>query len=220
MSRTLVPMLLLLCSVAAIGSVPDQEELRALYTGYTAALAARDGPKAASCLHSNILDSYGEALALALTANRDDLKSATPQKKLIALYLRGAATPKDLAAMASGGDVVAFMVGRGALRTESQAGVELRDFSPEGEQVFASLYANGRNTHLRLRFAKEAGEWKVDLSNLDDMADDVFTQAAKMQGISVDEAVLRLVQQSLGRPLGEAIWTPLEPASGTGTAAR
>lgn len=210
MPRVLVPILLLVSSVAVHGAATLQDDLRQLYASYNSALAAKDGPKAASCLHSNILASYGEAHALALKATRDELKEVPPHRKLIALYIRAAATPDDLATMKAPGDVVAFMVRKGALRSEPQANIDLREFRTEGEQVSASLYSNGRPTQLRLRFAKEAGAWKVDLTDLDAMADDIYTQSAKMQGVAVDESLLRLVQQSIGRPVTDAIWTPLQ----------
>lgn len=209
MPRAVLSILLLLSSIAAHGAATLQDDLRELYASYNAALAAKDGPKAASCLHSRILASYGEAHALALKATRAELTDVSPHKKLIALYIRAAATPDDLDRMKGPGDVVAFMVQKGALRSEPQASIDLREFSTEGEQVFASLYSNGRNTHLRLRFEKEAGAWKVDLGGLDAMADDVYTQSARMQGVSVDESLLRLVQQSIGRPVADTIWTPL-----------
>jgi hypothetical protein len=204
-------LLVLVCSFAhATPTSPDA--LRQLYADYNTALLNKDGPKAAAFLHSNIVNVYGEALQLAKAATKDQLQGVPAHQKLIALYLRAAAAREDIAAMNEAPDVVAFMVRKGALRSDAQMSTDLRDFTFQGDEAFASLYASGRNTNLRLRFAKEAGAWKIDLTDFNRMADDVYAQTAQLQKVSIDEALVRLIGSATGKPVADDIWIPLNAA--------
>lgn len=198
-----------LLSFTASAAPGQSEALQRLYAAYNAALVNKDGAKAASFLHANIVRIYGGALQLANTATKEQMSSVPAHQKLIALYLRAAASPDDLASMNDARDVIAFMVRTGALRSDAQMSTDLRDFTFIDEEAFAYLYASGRNTNLRLRFAKEAGEWKIDLTDLNAMADDVYAQSAQMQKATIDEALVRLVQSSIGGPATDEIWIPL-----------
>lgn len=218
MQRLIPFALLTLLGVIAQAAPSPPDALRQLYADYNAALMSRDGSTASSFLHSNIVAGYGETLLLARAATRDEMQRAPAHKKLIALYLRAAAPPEDIAAMKDARDVVVFMVRTGALRSDAQMSMDLRDFTVSGDEAFAWLHAAGRNTNLRLRFAKEAGEWKIDLTDLNAMADDIYAQAAQMQKVTIDEALVRLVQSSVGKPVSEEIWIPLDADSGQSTA--
>lgn len=211
-------LLVLACTIAHAAPA-THDELRQLYADYNAALMNKDGPEAASFLHSNIVNVYRDALSLAKTATRERMQSVPAHQKLIALYLRAAAAPDDIAAMKHPRDIVAFMVHKGALRTDAQMSTDLRDFALNGDEAFAWLYAAGRNTNLRLRFAKEEGAWKIDLTDLNAMADDVYAQTAQMQKVPIDEALVRLVRSSVGKPVTDEIWIPLNAASRQSAAA-
>lgn len=220
---------LTMLAITVQAKTAPSEPFRQLYADYNAALMRKDGAQAAALLHSNIVNAYGEALQLAKTATRDQMRNVPAHQKLVALYLRAAATPEDIAAMRSARDVVAFMINKGALRSDAQMSTDLRDFTFHDDEAFASLYSRGRNTNLRLRFAQEAGEWKIDLTDLNKMADDVYAQTAQLQKVSLDDALVRLVRSATGAPVAGAaesgklgandLWIPLNAATAQKTAA-
>ena len=184
------------------------EQLRQLYGSYNTALLQKDGETAAQLLHSNIVDNYAEALQLAKTASRDELESIPPHKKLIMFYIRWG-VPEEVIAKDDPHAIIAYMVEQGALRSNTSVSTDVRDFTLQDGEVIGHLYAQGKKTPLKISFAQEHGQWKIDLTDLNAMADDVYAQSAEMQKVSQDEALLNLVEGTTKKDVTDEIWVPL-----------
>lgn len=184
-------------------------ELRALYGKYNESLLGKRGEEAAALLHPSVVRIYADALTLARRADAKQLRTAPLHQRLIALYLRWHAPP-EIVRSENPREVVAFMVREGVLRSDVGVSTDLQDFVIAGDEAHAFLYAQGRKTPLRIRFAPIDGEWKVDVTHLQTMADDIYRQMAVRQNISEDQALLNLIAAYTRRPITDAIWQPLD----------
>lgn len=190
-------------------SAPSAGELQELYRSYNDALLSKDGGRASSYLHPDILAIYADALKLARSAQRSELQAVAPHKRLLAFYIRWA-VPSDIARHDDPRALIDYMVREGALRSDAGVSTDLRDFTFESEEAVGALYAQGQRTPARIRFARVEGTWKIDLTNLQQMSDDIYSQMAARQKIPVDEALLKMVAARSAKPLTEAIWDPLQ----------
>lgn len=184
-------------------------QLQAVYGKYNEALLQKHGDEAAQLLHPDLVRIYADALSLARTADAQTLKSAPLHQRLIALYARWQAPPEVLKT----GDptaLIAFMVREGVLRSDSGVSIDLRDFTITDDEATAFLYRQGRKTPMRVRFAPVDDQWKIDLTQLQTLADDIYKQMAVRQQISEDQTLLNLISAYTRRPVTEEIWQPLD----------
>jgi hypothetical protein len=207
--RSLLTFLLLLLPAAALpAAAAPLDEVKASFRAYKAAILESDGKAAAEVVTQDSRDYFRRLADYALELDRAGLQEIHLSDRLYALLLRHDLDRARLESM-SGGEVVAYAVARGWIGREGAEQLQLGNYQVDGDTATGTiLRPDGQQTRFQMTFAREDGDWRLELAQLMELTRVAFEYSAQQSGLGEDEFILRLLEYSSGRKPGPDIWEP------------
>jgi hypothetical protein len=93
--------------------------------------------------------------------------------------------------------------------TGGGAGSALRDVEVDGDAATATLGVAGGSQDVPLRFRREDGAWKVDLTTLVGPAEEALSSALQRQRLTPDALLSQVMATRVGAGKAQQLWSPL-----------
>lgn len=193
-------------SPSSDGSEEESAVLEA-FEGFRSAVLAQDGEAFAAVVAQPTLEHYEELRDLALSAPRNELAERTLGDQIYAIFLRYLFPPDHLADL-DGPEVAAALLEEGAISEGGVQGVRAGEVTISGSDATLQASVEGEEGGFSYTFRREADGWKIDLVELDALADVAYRQQMDQYGLAEDEYVLTAVEAFVGRRPPERIWQP------------
>jgi len=188
-----------------------QEEAAAVrdsFLFYKTAILTGDGETAAELVTQRTHALYRGFADSALTLDKPGLDALHVMDRISVMQLRHQMTRRQLESM-SGEEIVAYAVDNGWIGKDGAARLQVGDFTVDGSFATAPILgADGKETLLRMRFAREDGVWRLDLVEMMALTRVAIAQAIRQTGLSEDEFILFALEATSGRRPGPEIWNP------------
>jgi hypothetical protein len=185
------------------------EAIRDAMRAYEAAALAHRGAEASSFVSSHTLDSYERLRQLALHADGAELRAVGLLDRIRALGLRARYSLAELQAMVNGS--FARFVDDGMVNVEELAGWAFGAIDVDGNRAFATYISKRHGKGPRCTFHLQEGRWRIDLESMTSVAASAYEAALLRNGRPLDETIVALVGNMVGRKLDESLWTPPLP---------
>ena len=208
----------LLAAVAVLGPAgcsadeepkPDPAQaVQASYRSYAGAVAAKDGETSAGLVSDTTLDYYSGLRDLALTADRATLSAQRVVDQLAVLSMR-ANIPVGTLRTAEPRTVVAAAVQHQVISGGGAGAAGLEDVTVDGDEATAKLGVAGGSQQVPMRFHREDGTWKVDLTALLIPAEDALGTALQQQKLTSEALLTQVMTTRVGAAKARQLWTPL-----------
>jgi hypothetical protein len=197
--------LLFACACAAFAASGDEAAIRQVFSEYHAALAGKDGAKAARKVTSATIANYGKMKTAALESSAQQVRALSFVDRLMVLRLRSEFTPQALSRM-SPEQLFAHGVAQGWVG-QNQTDNALGAIAIKGDQASAEALVNGEVTPFRFLFQNERG-WRLDLVTLMASVNPAMASAAREAGMTEDAFIVHVLEQVGGKKLPDGIWDP------------
>jgi hypothetical protein len=196
-------------NTARTATVEEAAAIRGAMRAYEEATLAHKGAEASSRVSRHTLDCYERLRLLALHADRAELRAAGLIDRIRALSLRARYSTAELQGMAGGS--FARCVDDGHVSAEDIAGWSFGAIDVEGDRALATYISKRQGKGPRLSFHLQDGRWRVDLESFAAAAVPAYEATLLRSGRPLEETVMALVGEMVGRQLDESIWTPPLP---------
>lgn len=184
-----------------------ESEVRAAFEAFRSALLTKDGDAFAGLVAEETLDHYEELRDLALTASRAELTERLLGHQIYALFLRHEFPPERLADL-DGPAIAAALVNEGAISEGAVDGVRAGAITVSGSDATVEASVKGDASAFSYTFRRESDSWKIDLIELNRLADTAYRQQMHQYGLDQDEYVLTVVEAFVGSRPSDRIWQP------------
>lgn len=192
--------------------VPTPEEeagVKKAFSEYKSAILNKQGDKAANLVSESTLAYFEQVRTAALDAREPDLKKLPIVKQLMVLTLRMSASAADVEKMDAKG-LFAFSVKEGLI------GSDVRSIEPDrvlirGNEARLGVITGDQTIapELGYRVARERGSWKVDVMSVVGVDEQPLQKALENVDPDQDLALMKVVEKSVRKPVGRAVWEPL-----------
>jgi hypothetical protein len=182
--------------------------VQASYRSYAEAVATKDGAASAGLVSGTTLDHYSGLRDLALTADRATLAKERVVDQLAVLSMRAnipVATLRD----ADPRGLVAAAVQNQVISSGGAGAAALERVTVDGDTATASLGVAGGSQQVPMRFRREEGTWKVDLTALLTPAEDALGTALEQQRLTPETMLTKVMTTRVGAAKAQQLWTPL-----------
>jgi hypothetical protein len=205
----------LLVAVAAVaglvacGDDPDPAaEVESSYAAYAKAVSAKDGGTSSGLVSGSTLDYYARLRDLALTADRAALAKERVIDQLAVLSMR-ANIPVDTLRTADPRGVVAAAVKLQVISGGGAGSSELSGVRVEGDTASGTLGVAGGAQQVPMRFHREGGARKVDLTGLLEPAETSLKAALQREKLTPEGLLRQVMTTRVGAAKAERLWEPL-----------
>lgn len=182
--------------------------VRDSFLDYKAAILNGDGETAADLVTGRTHALYRGFADSALTLDKPGLDDLHVMDRMSVMQLRHQMSRQQLENM-SGSEIVAYAVDKGWIGKDGAARLQVGDFTVEGDSASAPvLGGDGKETLLRMRFAREDGIWRFDLVEAMALVRVTMAQAIRQTGLSEDAFILVFLEAASGRKPDPDIWNP------------
>ncbi len=187
----------------------DSADVHAAFDAYKNAMMAGEGDAAVNAIAQSTFDYYADVRDTALYGDETQVKALGTVDLLMVLMLRTRMEPAQLEGM-SGEGLVRHAIVEGWVGKNSAAGLTIGDVTVDGNRADAVIITNDQPSDLLMTFAKEKGNWKLDLVSMMALAESALemligTGEQRIAGLGA------LMQQINGEPLGPEAWQPMIP---------
>ncbi len=196
---------LILLILSRLISANELDEISKCYNAYINSLADGNAMLAVGLVSQATIDHYSKARELALTSNKENLKTYSLSTQLLVLTLRLRLNRSELQGL-NGRTLFMASIKNGWVSKSSVANARLDDITVSGNKAHAGYFNRGKPTNKKLVFSKEANVWKFDLISAMSDADKVLKAYAQRSKISEEEMIGVLVERSTGQKVTAALW--------------
>jgi hypothetical protein len=213
-SRKIVAILILIalvvcgCSSEADQQTVDEASIRSVYESYKTSLLNQDGSQAVKYVTASTIEYYDEMKEIALIVSEDAVRNLSTMNKYMVLILRHMVEPNVLSEMTAE-ELFIYGVNEGLIGEEDVANSDIGEVSINGDIATAVYINNGQPTSLEYEFAKDDGQWKLDLTSIMPVADQAMKQVILSSGYDEDEYLCMLLEYISGKKVSDNIWQPL-----------
>jgi len=207
---TLRHILLALVLLLPLPAAAQQEAaaVRDSFLGYKSAILTGDGETAAELVTERTHALYRGFADSALTLDKPGLDALHVMDRMSVMQLRHQLNRRQLESM-SGEEIVAYAVDHGWIGKDGAARLQVGDFTVDGDFATAPILGgDGKETLLRMRFAREGGVWRLDLVEMMALTRVAIAQAIRQTGMSEDAFILVFLEAASGRKPDPDIWSP------------
>jgi len=193
--------LLLILSSDLIGS--EEDDIKAAFEKYKAAIIADDGKTAAAHVDEETIQWYAKAASDALTVDKATLQRRSFIEKLTILRMRLEFTKDELSKM-TGKDIVRISIEKGWTGKDQVGSIALERVVIEKDS--AKAFAKGEPRFPAFHFKKESARWKLALTKMFPMANAMFRQQVKQSGMEEDEMILETLKALSNNKVDESLF--------------
>lgn len=217
MTRILISVLAVASLVASLGGckeeeAPESDEIRALMARYVGAANNRDGETAAASITAGSIAQYGKLIELGLNGKRKDVEALDAMDLYEVLLMRVCARRRDIEGLDARAYVV-YSTSQGWYVDDESLTIEIESIKVYGDNAYAKAYfSDGFDKSLvgiPLTFKREDGFWKIDENSWRGVFKQVAAERAQLDGVSLAQAVLSLVEEDTGKTAPITVWSPM-----------
>ena len=209
LARLLMAAAVLAGAAACGGDEPaPEQQVQSSYAAYAKAVSAKDGGTSSGLVSGSTLDYYAHLRDLALTADRASLGEERVIDQLAVLSMR-ANIPADTLRTADARGVVAAAVKTQVISSGGAGSTELSGVKVQGDSASGTLGVGGGAQRVLLRFHREGGAWKVDLTGLLEPAETALKAALQREKLTPEGLLRQVMTTRVGAAKAERLWEPL-----------
>jgi hypothetical protein len=188
------------------------EEILATFGNFQEFLKMRMGPEAAAIVSPRTIKYYGQVRVAALTASEEKLRRYSPADRVTILIMRVMIGKEALLGM-TGKDLFAYVVQNKLigyyLPTERIGAPEFK----EGRATAPILDSEGKPTINSFEFSLHEGKWLFDFYRVVEAARARMPLALEVLGMTEDEFVDYVLEETTGETPNPNVWQPLTTES-------
>ena len=186
------------------------EAVTTSYTNFTQAVAAKDGDRAASLLAAPSLTYFDQLRAAALDDDAKTLARRNVLDQITVLSLRDHLAVATLRS-ADATTLVSEAVKVSAISAGSSPQQPLGQVKVSGDAATAVLTTGAADStqSQTIRFARESGTWKFDLTSLFGPAQEQLKSIQKSTGYSAAKLVQKVAEDRYGKAKAEQLLKPI-----------
>lgn len=209
--RTLVVSLVIVCASALQGCGDDQSgRVQQSWDKWVAASIAKDGPNAVALMNSDTISYYESVRTHALESDASTVKTLPLLQRMLVLTTRINVDPAYLQTL-NGSQLLMVGMADGWMNSAGDpTKLTLGNIRVDGEVARGDLSMAGNPAQLPIRFTKEDGVWKVDLSPLISETESLISQQMARGGGAtpeqMNEMLPMVLAQQTGKKVGPEIW--------------
>jgi hypothetical protein len=192
----------------------DRQGIQRCFVAYKQALLAKQGDLAVEQVSAATLAYYGKMRDLALRGDGATVRSQSLSDQYIVLALRQRVGLKTLLPMTDK-EVISLAIEEGWIGESGLRETSIGAVNVKGDRAEAVLVVKGKTYPAlpRFVFLKEQKEWKIDITALLPVAEQIFQQwyAAEKasDNLSTDTFLTNILELVSGKPVSPEIWQPL-----------
>lgn len=207
--RLLLTLSILLATTLSFAQ-SEEEAVRKVFNDYRSAILNGKGERASHLVDFNSLAYYEKVLDWSKNADSVSVAELEFLDRLMVLTMRHRVLKKDLFRF-NGQQLIAYSVNQGMIGKNSVERIELGGITVEDRFAKASFISNGQETPFTIGFTKQEGEWKLNLTTINEVAKLGLNYAVQQSGMTENEFIFKMLAQITNRYPGSEVW---EPASG------
>lgn len=195
-------------ALSCSGQKTDSELITEVYAKYQIGISEKNVEKMIPCISQETITYYNNIVEMAKFSDSVHISTQTPIDKTLILYLRHTMT-SDLLAKYTGKEFMYFTLSKGIHVEDELPKTKLSEIKVNGNEAIAQFSVNGMNTEEKIKFRKENGIWKIDVSSTYSLAaNDLFKQHIMQSGLSENEFIKYMVLNMAGSEIemDDSIW--------------
>jgi hypothetical protein len=211
LARLLLAAVVVVAGAAGCSGDDEADPAEAVASGYSAyaeAVSAKEGGRASGLVTTSTLDHYDGLRELALTAREAALAEERIIDQLAVLSMR-ASIPAATLRTADSRGVVAAAVTAQVISSGGTGASALSDVTVTGDTATASLGVDDGSPRVPLRFRREGGVWKVDLTGLLEPAETALKAAVEREKLTPKALLQQVMTSRVGAAKAERLWEPI-----------
>jgi hypothetical protein len=194
-------------ALSAQGLPSEADVVRRVFLSYKDAILQQQGEAAVSLVNRATLQYYARMKTLALVGREKEVRLLSPMNKIMVLSLRHRVPVDDLREMTPE-EVFKYAVNHGWIGKNNVLDSDIGRVQVFGNDASADYIQSNKPTPLKYRFAKEAGNWRIDLTALMPVADQAMSILIKREGLDEDTFIISLIESVSGKKVSPSIWQP------------
>ena len=197
-------------SVSSEDSARDEQEaVRRSFERYRRALLARDGETAAGLVSERLRTYYVELRDRALHADEAEVRKLRLADKYAVASIRVRFDAADIQGL-SGREMIALAVDAGLIGRDGVEGVEVASVRISGPHTATLSADTAEGARVDFQYRLEGGEWRIDFTELLELANDFLERFADEQDLTDDEFIVQTLTSLTGqRVTVEEIYEPM-----------
>lgn len=198
------------CSSNKDGSKSSNRELvKNCFEEYKTAVTKRDGIKARSVADKETISFYDRVIKHARFSTKSELNKAGLSEKLIVFSVRQN-VPLYSVRNFSGDQLFAYMISNGLIDNSTMSFIDLGEIELINNAAQAPVIVGGQKAPFTLRFKKEKGIWKINISSLLIITDLALTGKINQAGLTEELFIDQLLNKKKGyKGSKNRYWEPL-----------
>ncbi|MEM6552231.1 MAG: hypothetical protein AAF750_08900 [Planctomycetota bacterium] len=193
--------------VSAVVPDPELVAVRQAFTAYKTAILNDDGDAAYALVDQNTRDWYAASLDRALTWDRQRVMQLGIMDKLQVFTIRHR-IPRDELLQMTAESLFTHATDQGWVGKNSVSGLELGSIQVDGDFATGGIRNKGQDTPLKFHFYKEYGDWRIDLTENNKLADTALGLQVQKSGRTEMDYIFRVLEATSGRAVTADVWTP------------
>ncbi|EIF00359.1 hypothetical protein [Saccharomonospora glauca] len=186
----------------------DEQAVRDTFERFQAAFREQDGDAVVELVTTGTIGYYDELAELTATGGPEEIGARSMTDRMNIALLRHRLGAERVAQM-DGRTLLSFAVREGFIDKSSVEGVELGEITFSGSTAVGTGTSPDQQAGLELaprNFAKEDGQWRVDLLPAIEATDKALVETAKKHNMTEDAVILKLVSVATGTRIDESIF--------------
>jgi hypothetical protein len=208
--RRVIRYLLLGISATSYGQQSDDSQLiKNTFSNYKKSVLEGNGTEAAKWVDSKTLTYYSKMLQAAVYADSAEVQNLELLDKLIVLSARHRVPKSEILNMQHN-DFFVYSIDKGMISKGTVLTVEIGEVNVDGVAANGKLISDGQVSPLFFQFAKEEGQWKLNITSLFPVSNAGLKKRISDNEMTEDEFIFKTLERLTGRPVGKEIWKALK----------
>lgn len=208
---------LLITSISSFAQDVDNKEIHDVFFKYKKALQESNGFEAVTHITNSTLTYYDDMVIASLTMDSVKVRALPTIDRYNVLAIRHTIPAREVFKM-QGRDLFVYLMSKGLsdknsmlYNKASMQDEHLGDITVSENGISAIVqFAQCKLPICLIRFDKENGIWKMDLSSFFKGANTMINIRMKNLGLTTDEYILQALEAFSGKKPGNTIWKPLK----------
>lgn len=197
-----VALFLLLPIVGAMAQAADPKkdvaDIQQAWDTYQEHVIARRGDKATGLLAKPTIAYYTRMRELILTGTQEQMAKQGVLTRVTVYLMRHLLTAAEMKAMSTQ-KFIAWTVDKG-LVDSSRGKVQITNIQVDGDKAVASIKAGASVSPPILRFAREDGQWRVDVAEMIRKIEPIMEERLKKSNISEEQLLAVMMRRHSKKP--------------------
>jgi len=203
LSITLV--LLITSMVSMAQSQSEQEAVKQAFNNYKTAILNDEGTKAATCTNSKTITYYNNILEKVKHTDSVSINNLKLLDRFTVFAIRYRTSKQDIMKF-NGRSLLIHVINMGMVGKNSVMNNTIGDVEINGHTAKGQLLVNGNASPFQMKFTKESGQWKIDITSVFPIAETAFTKMIQSSGQDENMYLLMILSMTTKDKPQNNIW--------------